>query len=119
MSTYEVIKKLCADRGINITTLEMELGFSRGSLGKLKHGIQIQADRATKVAEYFDVPVEYILTGEMPPFYYDERTAELAQRFYQRPDLALLFEAAEDASPEDVELTYQMLKALKAKEGKN
>lgn len=36
MNTYEVIKRLCADRGTTITNLEAELGFSRGSLGKLE-----------------------------------------------------------------------------------
>lgn len=36
MSTYEIIKKLCSEHGIALTALEKELGFGRGSLGKLK-----------------------------------------------------------------------------------
>ena len=38
MSTYEVIKQLCDEHGIALTALEKELGFGRGSLGKLKSG---------------------------------------------------------------------------------
>lgn len=38
MSTYEIIKKLCSEHGIALTALEKELGFGRGSLGKLKNG---------------------------------------------------------------------------------
>lgn len=34
MSTYEIIKKLCRERGIAVTALEKELGFGRGSIGK-------------------------------------------------------------------------------------
>ena len=120
MGTYDIIKKLCEENGIAITALEQKLGFGRGSIGKLKKGSMMTSERLRKVADYFGISLEYLMTGEMSEgFYIDDSTARIAQTLYQRPDLALLFEAAEDASPEDVELTYQMLKALKAKEGKN
>ena len=37
MSTYETIKTLCKERGIAVTALEKELGFGRGSIGKLRN----------------------------------------------------------------------------------
>lgn len=36
MGIYENVKNLCEKRGIALTKAEAELGFSRGSLGKLK-----------------------------------------------------------------------------------
>ena len=36
MGTYDIIKMLCEKRGTNITSLEQALGFSRGSIGKLR-----------------------------------------------------------------------------------
>lgn len=36
MTTYEVVAELCKQKGIAITTLEKELGFGRGYIGKFK-----------------------------------------------------------------------------------
>lgn len=63
MSTYEVIKQLCDEHGIALTALEKELGFGRGSLGKLKSG-GTSAKRLQKIADYFDVPINYLMSGE-------------------------------------------------------
>lgn len=117
MNTYEVIKRLCEDRGTTITNLEAELGFSRGSLGKLKKGILMQSDRAAKVADYFGVSVDFLLTGEAHDGYYvNPETAEVAQKIFENKELRLLFDAAQNASPEDLLTVHQMLLALKRKE---
>lgn len=63
MSTYEVIKQLCDEHGIAQTALEKELGFGRGSLGKLKSG-GTSAKRLQKIADYFSVSINYLMTGE-------------------------------------------------------
>lgn len=63
MSTYEVIKQLCDEHGIALTALEKELGFSRGSLGKLKSG-GTSAKRLQKIADYFGVSINYLMNGE-------------------------------------------------------
>ena len=62
MSTYEIIKKLCIERGIAVTALEKELGFGRGSIGKLRNS-QTSAERLQKIADYFNVTVDYLVNG--------------------------------------------------------
>lgn len=62
MSTYENIKKLCKQRSIAVTALEKELGFGRGSIGKLRNG-QTSAERLQKIADYFNVTTDFLLTG--------------------------------------------------------
>lgn len=62
MTTYEVIQKLCRERKIAITALEKELGFGRGSIGKMKNG-STSAKRLQKIADFFGVSVEYLMTG--------------------------------------------------------
>ena len=117
MGTYEIIKRLCDDRGIAITKLEKELGFGRGSIGKLKEGRQMNTDRIKKVAEYFDVPLELIMTGEVSDGYYvDPETAAIAQKIYQNKELYLLFYDAQDAKAEDLKLAHEVLLAMKRKE---
>ena len=63
MSTYETIKSLCKQHSIAVTALEKELGFGRGSIGKLRNG-QTSAERLQKIADYFNVSVDYLMTGE-------------------------------------------------------
>ena len=63
MSTYETIKSLCKQHSIAVTALEKELGFGRGSIGKLRTG-QTSAERLQKIADYFHVSTDYLLTGE-------------------------------------------------------
>ena len=63
MSTYETIKNLCKQHSIAVTALEKELGFGRGSIGKLRNG-QTSAERLQRIADYFNVSVDYLMTGE-------------------------------------------------------
>ncbi|MCD8207608.1 MAG: helix-turn-helix domain-containing protein [Bacteroidales bacterium] len=48
-------------------------------------------------------------------YYTDGDTAEIAQEIFDNHDLRVLFDAARDASPEDLKTTYNMLMALKKK----
>lgn len=49
-------------------------------------------------------------------YYLNPKTREIAQAIYENKDLALLFNAARDASPEDLQTVHTMLSALKRKE---
>ena len=40
----------------------------------------------------------------------------MAQKLFENKDLKVLFDAAQDATPEDLKTTYDMLMALKRKE---
>jgi len=59
MTTAEFIKKLCEKKGISIHKLEMDLGFSNGSLAKAN---TIHLDRAGWIAEYFGITLEELWT---------------------------------------------------------
>ena len=53
---------------------------------------------------------------EEKTYYLNPETAELAQTLFENKDLRVLFDAAKDATPEDLQTTYNMLMALKKKE---
>lgn len=63
---YENIYALCKERGITPGGLCGELGFRRSVLSDLKNGRKKSLDTTTlmKIAEYFNVSVDYLLTGE-------------------------------------------------------
>lgn len=117
MTTYEKIKDLCDQKSIAITVLEKELGFGRGSIGKLRNG-NTTMKRLQVIADYFGVDVEYFSDNakEEKTYYLNPETAELAQTLFENNDLRILFDAAKDATPEDLQTTYNMLMALKKKE---
>lgn len=49
-------------------------------------------------------------------YYLNQETAQMAQQIFENRELRLLFDAARDAQPEDLETVHSMLLALKRKE---
>ena len=62
MTVLERIKKECREiKGISITVLEQELGYSNGSLAKAK---DIPSSRILEISKYLELTTDYLLTGE-------------------------------------------------------
>lgn len=63
---YENIKSLCDDRGIKPGKMCIETQISKGLITDLKMGRKktVHAETAKKIADYFGVSVERVLTGE-------------------------------------------------------
>lgn len=59
---YQRIEDLCRDKGINITFLCAECGIPRASLSDYKTGRKktLSAETLSKIADYFDVSVDYL-----------------------------------------------------------
>ena len=49
-------------------------------------------------------------------YYLNSKTSKIAQQIYDNKELSLLFDAAKDAEPEDLQTVHSMLMALKRKE---
>lgn len=54
MNSVERVKLLCKERGVPISKLERDLGFSNAYIGQLKKGT-FPAERLQKIADYFGV----------------------------------------------------------------
>lgn len=116
---YEKIKALCKIHGTTITAIERELGFAKGSICKMDHH-KPSIDRLNKIAERFDVSIEYILGGndyeydedshtwEAKDYYVSDDAKEMAQFLFNNPKHKVLFDACKKVKAED------MAKALKA-----
>lgn len=57
---YERIKKLCFARGISISKLEEDLGFTKGYIYKLEKSSP-SVDNAKKIADYLNVPIDKLV----------------------------------------------------------
>lgn len=63
MNTVERVKLLCIERKTAISKLEKELGFANGYISQLRKGT-FPDDRLRKIADYFNVSIEFLLFGE-------------------------------------------------------
>lgn len=66
VTVYERIENLRKSRSLSQGKLEKELGFSNGSISKWKNSTPTY-ERIQKIADYFDVSVNYLMTGEVEP----------------------------------------------------
>lgn len=115
----ERIKELCRIKGVSMNKLEEILGFGKGYISKLGESTPNTA-KIKKIADYFNVSVEYLMTGEEKEggerYYLNDDTTDMAQKIFENKELRVLFDAAKDALPEDLETVHSMLLALKRKE---
>ncbi len=84
----ERIKNLCKSHGISMNKLEDTLDFGKGYISKLEKS-KPNVTKIKKIADYFNVSVDYLMTGEEPTketsskgYYIDEETAKTAQEIY-------------------------------------
>ena len=110
MTAVDRVKELCKDRNIPISKLERACGFSNGYIAKLKKGT-MPNDKLQIVADYFNVSVEYLMTGEdqAAPYYLNDETRELAQFLFENPNYKVMFDAVRKVKPEDIEFIRQMI----------
>ena len=63
---YDRLCAICRQKKIPVTNLVKDLGLSSGNLSKWKNGGQPRAGTLQKIADYFSVSVDTLLTGEEP-----------------------------------------------------
>ncbi len=62
---YKIFEKLLLERGVTAYQVSKATGISTGSLTDWKKGrSQPKVDKLQKIADYFGVSVDYLLTGE-------------------------------------------------------
>ena len=121
---YEIFEKLLEAHGITIYKFCKDTGVSESTVYTWKKKkTQCNAKLQKIVCEYFGITADYLMTGEEkkdgPKYYLNDETAAIAQDIFENKELRLLFDAARDAAPEDLETVHSMLLALKRKERGN
>lgn len=116
---YEIFEKLCKQMGITPYRFCKDTGISTSTISTWKKkGNKCGAKLQKIICDYFGVTVDYLMKGDDTDtkYYLNNETAEMAQAIFENPDLRVLFDAAKDATSEDLKTTYDMLMALKKKE---
>lgn len=116
---WEVFEKLCLSKGVSAYRVGEETGIKGSTFYGWKTGKYTpKTEKLQKIANYFNVSLEYLMTGEEPEeegYYTDPETAEMAQAILEDKDLRLLFDVARNATPEQLKLLHDI--ALSWKKG--
>lgn len=128
MAKGERIKALREQFGMTQDELAEKLGTTKQTIFKYETDVitNIPSDKIEKMAELFGVDPSYLMgwdskdhnNGQPEGYYLDPETAALAQAAYEDPELRILMDAKRDLSADDLNVVIDMIKALKAKEGK-
>ncbi len=119
---YEIFVKLLEKYDVTAYRVSKATGIASSTFTDWKNGRSTpKQDKLQKIADFFGVSVEYLMTGEenTPAYYLSDETAKAAQEIFENKELRLLFDAARDADPEDLTAVHSMLLALKRKERPN
>ena len=114
----ERIKSLCKEYGISMNKLEETLGFGKSYISKLRNSTPNNT-KIKKIADYFNVSVDYLMTGnesDSEKYYLNNETAQVAQEIFENKELKALFDVQRDMEPDDLKALHNMALALKRKE---
>lgn len=108
----------------NQADLINDLGFNKSSVSTWCNGTRLpRMDKVDILAKYFDINrsdlIEDKTKEHKQSYYLNPETSRIAQKIYDNKELSVLFDAAQDAEPEDLQALHGMLMALKRKEKGN
>ncbi len=118
---WEIFEKLCAERGITPYKVAKDTGITQSTIynWKIRNNL-IGVERGQKIADYFGVSLEYLMTGKDPEGYYEnDETAKIAQAIHDNRELRGLFSAAKDVDDRIISALHKMLLILKQTEERN
>ena len=107
--------------GKNQQDLINDLGLSSSTVSNWCTGLKFpRMDKIQMLADYLKINksdlIEDKSNKEKEEYYLNAETKQVAQEIFENKDLRALFDAAKDASPEDLQTVHTMLMALKNKE---
>ena len=86
MTIYERIESLRKSKGLSQGKLEKQLGFSNGSISKWKNSTP-KVESLQKLADFFGVSVEYLMTGKEDKQKEKDNTDDLKQKYEELEEL--------------------------------
>ena len=112
---YEIYARLRDSRGLTDYRISEEIGISRAMLSSWKNGKYTpKIDKLQKIADFFGIPLEYLMTGEMPEqsYYTDKETAKIMQKLFESPGKHALAKAIADMTEEQAKIFADFVEGI-------
>lgn len=114
---YDRINALCKNNHTNITRLCKELNIGRSALSELASGRtrSLSAVTMSKIAEYFGVTTDYIITGSFDRNAGDDdaRIQQMIAFVRGNRDLQTILEFAKEATPAQMKQMISIIKTIR------
>lgn len=118
------MKEALSDKGMSAADLSRLSKINQSSLSQYLNGTnKPNSLRAVAIASIlevnplwvmgFDVPKHGVEKPQQQKYYINEETARKAQEAFDDPNLRVLFDAADGARPEDIQMAADLLRRLK------
>lgn len=114
MTTYERYCKIRDAKGYKDSQVAATTGIGKSTFSDWKNGrSNPKNDKLQKIADLFEISVDYFFTGEEKQGYYlNEETAKLAQEMFEDPDMRSLFSMKRKMTPERFQTHMEFMKTL-------
>lgn len=115
---FNVLKKLRESRGLMQKDVANALGISPAAYSLYEKGQrEPKFDFLQKIADYFGVSVEYLMTGEekkgTETYYINDDARDMAQFIFENPEYKVLFDASRKVKKEDIQFIKEMLDRMR------
>lgn len=111
---YSIFEQLLQKHGVSSYKISKETGIAQSVFSAWKNGISTpKQDKLQKIADYFNVSVEYLITGNekdgLNTYYLNDDAREMAQFMFENPNYKVLFDASRKVKPEEIEIVKKIL----------
>lgn len=119
---YQNIKRYRLLKEWSQEELARRIGYAdKSMISRIESGkVDLSQSQILKFAEVFGVTASDLMGNDGAAdsdneggYYVNAETARIAQQIYDDPDLRILFDAADDVSPESIRLAAEMLRRMK------
>lgn len=115
---YEIFEQLMKSYGYTAYKVSVETGIAQSTLSDWKKGKSTpKADKMQKIADLFNVSVDYLMTGEEKddsiPYYLNDDARDMAQFMFENPEYKVLFDASRKVSKDDIKTVAAILDKFK------
>lgn len=117
---YDTFLQLCNLRNIAPTAAAVEIGFQKSVVTRWKNGMTPRDANLRKIADYFNVSVDYLLGNENTTeeqtspatMTEDEELQYVLEQYKNRPCLRILFKVSDKATAKHVYQAAEQIEAL-------
>lgn len=111
---YAVFARLLESRGLKVADVVKATGIRSSVFTDWKMGrYNIKADKLQKIADFFGVSIEYLMTGKddskADGYYINDDAKELAQFLFENPEYKVLFDASRKVKKEDLQIVKELI----------
>lgn len=122
MISYDEYSKIRNNKGMRDADIVKITGIPKSTFSDWKNGRSYpKLAKLEKIASALNVSIDRLSTGKDTEkesisgqkYYFDDATAEKAQQLFDNPGMRILFDAAQDSKPEDLQMAADLLERLK------